>query len=723
MTVYSYFHFTLGPVQSFVAQARRTRDFWAGSFILSWLVTVAMKVVEEQGGQVLFPLPDRSFMDALAGGSAALKQGNVPNRFKAKVPKSTFDPQAVEKAVQIAWQALAQVVWQGDFLDNTALKKQSLDLAKTEAIWNRQIKNFWDIQWAVIDSPTESNTLDRLKNWRTHLPAPEAGVKCMSMDGWQELSGIDSPIGEEGRKLKDFWEALRASKTNFALDLREGEHLCAIAFVKRRFVHYFRNLKVDIPCGETSFQIDTGKWTISKAVPSVDYIAAAPWLAELLKKANNDKELKDLVSTFHSKAYELTGEYGEWESNLKCVREVDTPKHWMALNGEVFFDFYLSNNQHWDRITNAKKAILSNETLQLLKQVREQAQLEPVSPFYAILFMDGDSLGKQMSDGDKQDHITQGLACFTRQVEGIVDNHSGFLIYAGGDDVLALFPLEYALPAALALRTTYDSIFKAVNDERKTDSNPDKRKPIDTSISAAIEYVHVKTPLGKVLHDAHNLLDDVAKDATGRDSIACRVWKQGGLQLQWSMPWRYAIDENNPAKLVLEIIADQFRGIPPKDAQKANDPEAKSTNTSEAKVVDDPALPTFASKFFFTIRKRFDLLNPPKDVKKSEELVFDYSQALNSTDPNNGFSKAVKLMAMEYLNSGVAPKKMPMSEAEAFIRPLLTQCLSIKREFDNNSKVDEPSYGYKVDPFKGLNADAALLVRFLAQKGIEKGRN
>ena len=32
-----YFHFTLGPVQSFVAQARRTRDFWAGSFLLSWL--------------------------------------------------------------------------------------------------------------------------------------------------------------------------------------------------------------------------------------------------------------------------------------------------------------------------------------------------------------------------------------------------------------------------------------------------------------------------------------------------------------------------------------------------------------------------------------------------------------------------------------------------------------------------------------------------------------
>ena len=38
-------HFTLGPVQSFVAEARRLRDFWAGSFLLSWLSGQAMRAV------------------------------------------------------------------------------------------------------------------------------------------------------------------------------------------------------------------------------------------------------------------------------------------------------------------------------------------------------------------------------------------------------------------------------------------------------------------------------------------------------------------------------------------------------------------------------------------------------------------------------------------------------------------------------------------------------
>src|ERR1700728_909561 len=48
-------HFTLGSVQSFVAQARRTRDLWAGSFLLSWLAGRAMRVIVENGGSILVP--------------------------------------------------------------------------------------------------------------------------------------------------------------------------------------------------------------------------------------------------------------------------------------------------------------------------------------------------------------------------------------------------------------------------------------------------------------------------------------------------------------------------------------------------------------------------------------------------------------------------------------------------------------------------------------------
>jgi CRISPR-associated protein Cmr2 len=80
-----YFHFTLGPVQSFVAQARRTRDFWAGSFILSWLSAVAMREVQKQDGDgsIVFPKPDKAFLGALEKDGKGPRQGSVPNRFKA----------------------------------------------------------------------------------------------------------------------------------------------------------------------------------------------------------------------------------------------------------------------------------------------------------------------------------------------------------------------------------------------------------------------------------------------------------------------------------------------------------------------------------------------------------------------------------------------------------------------------------------------------------------
>jgi CRISPR-associated protein Cmr2 len=669
-----YFHFTIGPVQGFVAQARRTRDFWAGSFILSWLATVAMNavVMQESKEVIKFPLPDEKFMQAVESGNANIKQGNVPNRFKAEVSKA-FKPALVEQAVRTAWKELAEAVWKADF---SGVDNQSV----TREIWERQIEGFWDIQWAVVDADTkaEASTLDKLKNWRTHMPAAEAGVKCMMMDGLQELSGAKRP----GRKEKDpdspyaFWEKLRQGKET---DLREKEYLCAVAYVKRRFVHSFNeSLSIPMPGDKTW---SAHGWTIPKNVPSVHYMAAAPWLAQLLTKARQDDDLSRLMWEFHDAAIQLTGGHPEWQSNIQCVRDADVHKKWQAIDGTVFFDAMLENKLLW-----AEKADDAKDLLKTLKKLRQQAKLEPVSPFYAILTMDGDDLGKQMSDVDKQPYITKGLSDFTKQVETIVDRHSGFLVYAGGDDVLAILPLEYAMNCAVALRTAYDAVFTAIN----TKAQAEKHVWIQTSISAAIEYAHIKTPLGKVLGDSHKLLDNIAKDQHGRDSIACRVWKPGGLQMEWGMPWKLALDDEN--HVYLDMIAEQFRA-------------GKDDSNNERE--------QFASKFFFRIRERFELLNPT-DV--GEDPIFDVRDG-------EGFDKAVSLMAMEYLNSGVAKANhiKTMEQARGIIKPLLTQCRHAVRKVDYQGDTkSKPQIGYEVEAKYGFKADAALLVRFLAHKGIER---
>lgn len=641
-----YFHFTLGPVQGFVSQARRTRDFWAGSFILSWLAAVAIQAVKHQNGEIQFPHADENYMKWLIGEGKTDKptQGSIPNRFKGLVtavdPK-TFEPEQVVSAVQEAWKALADKVWKEDLgcgSDNPAV-----------VIWERQIPNFWDMSWVITPDPTDSSVLDKRKNWRSYTPPDEPGVKCAMMDGWQELSGESSP----NRKAMDvFWKGVRDNgKQGMKSDLAEGEALCAMAFVKRRFSRHFA--KLDHPM-QQGWRLKG--WAVSSAVPSVTYMAAVHWLEQAIKEAQ-----PDVLHAFHDAAAKLTGEeYGEWDTNIHCLDQLPQSKKFKylrSLDGNVFFKSMLENS----RIFKDQKQADIVKTA--LKAVNDSAKIEPVSPFYAILLMDGDSLGSHMSDTKKQSAITHGLDKFTKGVPAIVQQHNGFLIYAGGDDVLAILPLEDAIACAAALRALYVGCFD--------------RELIPTTLSGAIQFVHIKTPLTKVLKDAHHLLDEVAKEGRGRDALAIRVWKPGGLQLEWAQPWEIALIPDK-SQTYLEAIAETFQNIE-KDKEQ------------------------FSSKFFYKIRERFILLNPDKNTDTSS--ILDEQQALN-------------LMAMEYLNSGksdvsdIKNAQERLNKAKDRVRPLLKQCRPVKRDKDEKNTE-------KWERNPRLEADGALLVRFLAQKGVE----
>ena len=640
-----YFHFTLGPVQGFVSQARRTRDFWAGSFILSWLAAVAMKAVTHQGGTIEFPHADENFMAWLIGEGKKdnePKQGSIPNRFKAAIDPNKFDPDLVTQAVQEAWKALAEIVWEAD------LKAHSNGVQRN--IWDRQISNFWDMSWVITEDKNDSSVLDKRKNWRTYNPPEEPGVKCAMMDGWQELSGEKQP---NRKAMNLFWDLVRETgKAGMKSDLRPNEALCAIAFVKRRFSRHFENLNHSMKQGWK-----LKGWNVPSAVPSVVYMAAVHWLKEVLNSETVDT---NLLKAFHDKAYQLTGkEYGEFHSNIKCL---DKLKHshvfdrLKCLDGNVFFESSLENPNIFK---DEKQAGI---VLKALNAMRGSItpKLPPPTPFYAILMMDGDSLGSHMSDTTKQCAITEGLADFTKKVPDIVYQHNGFLMYAGGDDVLAILPLENAITCAAALRTHYMSCFDY--------------DVIPTTLSGAIEFVHIKTPLTKVLYDAHQLLDKVAKDGRGRDALAIRVWKPGGLQLEWAQPWKIAINPHT-GKTHLEEIAATFQNI-------EKDPEQ------------------FSSKFFYKIRERFAMLNPERGSKQEP--------ILNDSD-------ALALLAMEYLNSGKS-NATTMEAAKASICPLLNQCRPMTRILKDNKEL--PMINWKRS--ERLEADGALLIRFLAQKGVEK---
>ncbi|MGX2040916.1 type III-B CRISPR-associated protein Cas10/Cmr2 [Methylocaldum sp. MU1018] len=629
-----HFHFTLGPVQGFVAQARRTRDFWAGSFLLSYLAGVAMREVQAQAGDdaIVFPKPDESYLrwidGALRQGDAP-RHGGIPNRFLAKV-SDDFKPSRVEKAVKTAWRQLAEQVWLADF-------GKDFDDTETRKIWNRQIVGFWEISWAIVTDETDTGVLDRRKNWRSHYLQPEPGQKCMAMEGMQELSGAE----KTGEGL-DFWRRLRESgKPRIATDLRENERLCAVAYVKRRFVHGFQDFAADMPSGWKAHG-----WRLCHNVDSVVHLAARPWLDEVQKLAKEKPAIEKKIRTFYNAARLLSGD-----------RETtDEPYDWKSLDELAFFEADLRNAKLFPDRERAERVIKSLTALQ------KTDDLGPPAPYYALLLMDGDSLGKHMSDSDKRELISAALNAFTGSVQDIVEQkHSGFLIYAGGDDVLALLTPDAALPCAEALRNAYRASFGQAFEGKS------EALFFEATISAAIQYAHYRLPFTKILADAHDLLDDVAKDGRGRDAVAARVWKQSGLHLTFAQPWDITLRKDSG----ITDLVDKLRG-------------------------KDGAQIRVAGGFFYRMREWFALLDPPKGSSETP---------INEDD-------MVKLLAYEYAHSGIHGDKVERKDAEAFIRPLLVQCRPRVRD------------AAEKDPenWKSLNhaADAALLVRFLATRGNER---
>lgn len=623
-------HFTLGPVQGFVAQARRTRDLWAGSFLLSYLSGQAMWHVLDQGGSIQFPHvhhPDRTITDPLlsaidtvhrAGGCAGGPTvGSLPNRFVAWLPDSA-DPAGLRQAVLAAWQRVTAAVW-----------KHYVQLAArlgrgTEAIWRRQSEGFWEMAWAVGEEPS---LLDQRKNWRTHVPTIEPGDKCALMGNLQELSGHTRTSGKGREQQQEFWGLLRLPLGD--LELGENERLCTISLVKRLF---------PLVAGEAI------GWQVASSYPSTVYLAAVPWLAQQCRdRPASAAAYGELAARLlPGAAREPTGRFAVLKA---ATTDHPEARSLIRLDGNCLFPEALANPRLWPPDTASARTELQ-EALE-----RFTGGPGPPSPFYAVLLMDGDSTGALLREG-RPEQISAGLATFTERVGPLVESENGVVVYAGGDDVLALFPLPYALGAAARLRAAYcQALVKQTG------------VPVP-AISAAIVYAQYHAPLQHVLRWAHELLDGDAKDQTGRDALAVGLWQSGGPTLRWAAPWPVLVQDQPEGRTLLHRLVDDFAA--PGRAGRG-----------------------YSARFFYKIREQFELLTD----RESGDILPDL-------DP-------VRVLAAEYRRSREpGMDDLPAAEVQARVERLL----AVARRYHR----PDPRQPHR--PVGTFHAAGPLLVKFLAQK-------
>ncbi|MDR1284280.1 MAG: type III-B CRISPR-associated protein Cas10/Cmr2 [Opitutaceae bacterium] len=516
----THLHFTFGPVQGFVAQARRTRDLFSGSFLLSHLSLTAMQTAKNNGGEIL--LPNLDTLEKLLATDP--KHAGAPNRFVAKFSdeKQAGDAARVAtKALQCEWEKIADAVY-GKYIDNTDANAASLGNGTSE-IWDRQIKNFWEIAW-VVGLPDEKGNpdgrfLDRRKNWRTPPTTIEGGDHCSLMGQYQEISGYIR--SQQRREQDDFWNAVRKNmhpKTGATLNLEPGERLCAIALIKRFFP--------DVAKRVIGRELDASSW------PSTLDIAATKFRRHI-KGDDIPSEFPEFTS-LHP---------GNYLNRTALKNKSDTPMR--------------DGDEH-------RRAQL----IAALKKL-EDATSDRAGNFYALLLMDGDNMGKlirKLGAGK----ITAALTEFSSKIPSTVCNYDGTTVYAGGDDLFALLPLDRALACAADAAKLYKKTFTG---KGITDTN--------ATISAAVVFAHYRVPLRQVIAYAHHLLDDVAKDKTNRDAIAISILKPGGKTCQWAARFnKFAPANSAENKNIFSPLIEKFHD-------------------------DGNGIDTLSSRFLYNLRRRF----------------------------------------------------------------------------------------------------------------------
>jgi len=472
------FLFTIGPVQSFIAEARKTSDLYAGSKLLSDLTEYAIDEVKDKDQTIVFPdeeIPSK------------------PNRLVAIV--ETENPKAfgeqVENKVRNEFKTIAETIFL-EHLGNMSLK----------TVFDKQINDFLDIHWIMmhIDNDNYSDVylktekmLGATKGIRAFKQLNgkegELGRKC-SLCGKNNIVSYRLNDNDRKKVRKDgllsklfvpeehinFYTPERESEN---LKIQKGEGLCAVCFTKRFY-------------NKSSF-------------PSTAEIAAMEWIKKI--PDSDKKDYKHLFKNFDEQLY--------YEENL---------------NKE-----FLTKYDHF----KDKESLRDATTL--LKKIYKKENKGKPPKYYALIAADGDNMGKWLSGeflADKSKlkdfhrKVSKELGNYAKQTKETILPPKGKVIYAGGDDVMLFANLNHLFEILSELKYSFPKFenlgFHIENNHSST-------------ISAGIVIAHYKTPLSEVLRWVRKM-EKEAKEEGDRDAFAIAVLKHSGEIQKTIWKWKYGED-------------------------------------------------------------------------------------------------------------------------------------------------------------------------------------
>jgi CRISPR-associated protein Cmr2 len=388
--------FTIGPVQSFIAQARKLQDLAAGSRMLSDLIRDAMIYAEKKANAyIIFPHFDKNKTD-----------NDYPNRFLAFIEAK--DPQKFgeeleeyikEKFVQDAEKALKDKISDKNVLEHAA----------------KQLNHILKIYWVILPDVDKNNynrethqkierLLGGIKNLRKFEQFTEKGRKC-SVNGEYNVVIYRKKKADDSPKWLEYTNPVKVIEHNkdnpvSIKHIAPGEGLSAISFYKRLYdVGNSFDATCEIAYLDT-IQIDEKEYKESAIDVQLIY--------EENQKTENFKKLGINKNKYIEQYQQLKKQFKGKPQKYYAILMFDADHMGQWLSGE-----YLKENSQ-----------LRDFQKQLSRKLSGFAQF-----------------AKDYVNGDGEDKIKKGQT-----------------IYAGGDDFLGLINLKYLFDVLQTLRTKFKEL-------------------------------------------------------------------------------------------------------------------------------------------------------------------------------------------------------------------------------------------------------------------------
>jgi len=475
--------FQIGPVQEFISEARKTADFWAGSYLLSYLMNQAIVIAQNNGIEIIYPTiinnPTGYSSTNLSIDSLNIDSLNIPNRFVG-----LYKGDDVKEKLRFVEEDTRNILKN---ISERILNKL-IDKSLIDKIYKQQIENSFVIYWIAFPIENENEfgkkykeaeiIFDSRKSVRDFKQIErEKGFKC-TVCGKRIPVLPDSKYALNRSDIRNFWNNL---KRNYGFLIQENEALCSVCALKRF-------LSLEIP-------------EIKQVYPSTASIAQASFLERLLKNVDKNK-----LEPFLNKLGEINPDYLQIGATVPRITEMfenNFPK-FKRLDSSIFY---------------------IEEYSKLPEQERKEIEIDldyfysvagNPHKYYAVIQFDGDRVGKYL----RTLQTKEDLANFSKKIFNFSNtikregekNFNIKVVYAGGDEGVVFSPLQNIFNFIWFI---HDKFINIVG--------------VDKTISLGIAISHWSDPLIDAIKASRISLKN-AKDE-GRNRCGITVIKRSGDRL------------------------------------------------------------------------------------------------------------------------------------------------------------------------------------------------